>query len=738
MNTSAQNGSLRKYGQLIFLVIAFLLLTLTVLGVNYQSTQKLAEYNRALSVSNNQSALIQQLSKNLLDIELYMQVELEKQHNHVTDNPIKTTSSPSANPNQSSITLSQIPQEALYRIQEIASLRNQFDKANEVLLKGGSVQLDGLGTINIQAVSNNPLAKKYLENTSQTWEPYKGLIDSFLTGTKNGDLAAQTSQYLMEYTRLYNRPLQADASKLSALLAEQAQREVAFINQVQLAGIVTALLLFSLIAFGSLRRLTRADRELTIANQELAVANTEMSEIMASVHEGLFLVDRNLQIGSRYSGRLEEIIEQKDLAGKNLLDVIAKFRPSEDLETLQVFIDQLYNEWVVEDLITDLNPLHRINMPTQNGTEKYLDFRFFRVLINEKVERVLVSVLDTTESVKLQQSMDEQNEQESSELEMLNTILNTNPTVFSAFIKDSNRRLQEINQILKSQSHNNQRDLYDKVQLIARLIHSVKGEASSLKLRNIVATCEEFESSLRYMQNNVYLSGQDFLGLIVLLEDLFRMFDVLKSYNARLNHVIGGQHIAPEQTGVAETVNAQQDYLKQFVHDIAERSGKQADLILNGFDKVRLSETQQGQLKDIAIQILRNAVIHGIEKPEIRRQRNKSARGLLRLSLSAHADGTILFEAEDDGNGIDFEAIRKQAVNNGLVPAAEAADLDKRQLLNLMFSSGFSTADESTEDAGKGVGMDIIKTTVQELGGKLNVSTRPESYTRFSFSFPKN
>ena len=561
------------------------------------------------------------------------------------------------------------------------------------------------------------------------------MIDTFLAEVEKGKVRYESIDFLVRYTRLYNTTM-ASAQLDSA----QAYRDVAALRgkqwqYMQLAGIAMAFLLFLGIVFGALRSLLEHDKELDIAHQE-------MSEIMASVNEGLFLVDKNLNIGGQYSRRLEEIIDQKDVGNRNLLDVLSKIVPQEDLDITQTFIDQLYSDWVVEDLIADLNPLNRISYQVEDtGAQRFVDFKFFRVWVDGQIERILVSATDTTESVMLQASLDAQKEQEGRELEMLNIILNTNPTVLNSFIKGSMERLNEINQVLKT-PETKREELRSKAQYIARLVHSIKGEASSLKLNRMVDICENFEDALNIMKSSPNLTGQDFLSLVVMLEDLYRLFDVLNTYNGRIGGTANVQmtSMQPENSPEQESRHqaaAQTDYFKQFVADIAKRTHKQAQLVVSGFESNPLSDAQWARLKDITIQLLRNSVVHGIETPEIRRQRNKPEMGTLNLTLSQQADGTLLLVAEDDGNGINFEAIRNKAVALGITTAEQAAEFDQRQLLNLMFSNGFSTASEETEDAGRGVGMDIIKATIQNMGGRIGVSTAAEGYTRFSLSFPK-
>ena len=255
----------------------------------------------------------------------------------------------------------------------------------------------------------------------------------------------------------------------------------------------------------------------------------------------------------------------------------------------------------------------------------------------------------------------------------------------------------------------------------------------------MVNICEQFEEALDKMRNMQILRGQDFLQLVVMLEDLFRLFDILEGYNRRLNQgeaaSLASSIGSPSREG---SRNTNSDYFKQFVQDIAKRVGKEVTLICDGFDEGYLSANMQTKLKEIALQILRNSIVHGIENPQERRERNKPDNGIIKLTLVRMSDGSLVMEAEDDGNGINYENIRRKMIEKGLVSAEEGAKLDKRTLLNAIFSSGFSTAKEQTEDAGRGVGMDIIKANLQSMGGKISISSQPEQFTRFKFVFPKS
>lgn len=711
---------LKKYRGLLTLIGLFLLLTVGVLVFNFFITRYFTQQSQITSLATQQGVFIQQMSKNLMDVDLYIQEQLQSRQKIDASMPVDES-------DLDTISLNELPQDSLNRIKEIQTLKDNFEKSLSAFEKGG--EFDGVA---VSALTGK--AQKHVERIREIWNPYLGLIDHFISDTKSNKISAKTSDYLVDYTRLYNQTLLNETQAMANILNEHVVYRSNIVQMIIVSALAIAFLLFGLIIFGSFGQLLKSDALLERANQE-------MTEIMSSVNEGLFLVNKNLTIGSQYSKRLEEMIGQKDLANKDLLDVLSYLVSKDDLDTTKVFIDQLYSDWVVEDLIEDLNPLHRISIQNEDGNLKFLDFKFFRVWLNDKIERVLVSVNDTTESVMLQASLEAQKEQEGRELEMLNIILNTDATLLNSFIKGSLNRLNDINQVLKS-PESNKIELRSKAQYIAREIHTVKGEASSLKLHRMVTICETFEESLNTIRNLPNLSGQDFLSLVVLLDDLYRLFDILEGYGTRLGTgsntgLANETEQTPEQIA-RKFAQVQENYLKQFVTDIAARCDKKVDLTISGFDTSALTEQQWNKLKEIVIQLLRNAVVHGIELPEIRRQRNKSEIGSLKLSLREQPDGHLLLVSEDDGNGIDFNAIRSKAVALKLISQEDATTLDQRQMLNFMFSNGFSTATTETEDAGRGVGMDIIKETVQAMGGRISVATATEGYTRFSLIFPKS
>ena len=157
------------------------------------------------------------------------------------------------------------------------------------------------------------------------------------------------------------------------------------------------------------------------------------------------------------------------------------------------------------------------------------------------------------------------------------------------------------------------------------------------------------------------------------------------------------------------------------VRDLAKALGKKVNLHLEGTE-TELDRSIIEAIKDPLTHLVRNAIDHGIEPPEERAQIGKSAEGT--LILRAYQEGgQVVIEIEDDGRGIDVEKIKRKAVEKGFMTLEEAEKASEKELLSLIFKSGFSTAETVTQLSGRGVGMDVVKSNIEKLGGSIEINT---------------
>jgi chemosensory pili system protein ChpA (sensor histidine kinase/response regulator) len=173
---------------------------------------------------------------------------------------------------------------------------------------------------------------------------------------------------------------------------------------------------------------------------------------------------------------------------------------------------------------------------------------------------------------------------------------------------------------------------------------------------------------------------------------------------------------------------------RRLVTAAAAAAGKRVTLDLEG-EAVEVDAAVAEAIADPLMHLVQNAVIHGIEAPEPRRSRGKPEEGL--LLLRAYLQGRfVTVEVEDDGGGIDVEALRRQAVALGLRTATAAAALTREQAIELAFLPGLSTSPAVTQEAGRGIGMDVVRTNVTRLGGEIAIETEAGTGTRFTLKAP--
>jgi two-component system chemotaxis sensor kinase CheA len=174
--------------------------------------------------------------------------------------------------------------------------------------------------------------------------------------------------------------------------------------------------------------------------------------------------------------------------------------------------------------------------------------------------------------------------------------------------------------------------------------------------------------------------------------------------------------------------------LPRMVRDLATETGKQVALEMDGGD-VELDREMIELIRDPLTHIVRNAIDHGVEKPEARQQAGKPTAGMLRVS-ARQAGNQILIEIADDGRGIDGDALVRKALSTGIVDEEQASRLSPAQKTELIFEPGLSTAQQVTAISGRGVGMDVVRANIERIGGIVEVDSRLGAGVRFVLKVP--
>lgn len=172
----------------------------------------------------------------------------------------------------------------------------------------------------------------------------------------------------------------------------------------------------------------------------------------------------------------------------------------------------------------------------------------------------------------------------------------------------------------------------------------------------------------------------------------------------------------------------------RIVRDLALACGKKIRFEMEGQD-TELDKTLLEAIRDPLTHMVRNAVDHGIEPPDVRKSRGKPEEGRLRM-VAFHEGGKVIVEITDDGGGIDVARVREKAIQNNLVTQDAAGRLSKQEVLQLIFLPGFSTAERVTQFSGRGVGMDVVRTNIEKIGGTVDLDSSPEHGTTIRTKIP--
>jgi two-component system chemotaxis sensor kinase CheA len=626
-----------------------------------------------------------------------------------------------------------------------------------------------------------PIAGAHAPKLTQQWEHARTDIGALLALESGPAGPAQMSEALRQARRDL-RQLDAELAPVATQLQADTGREASDLRLLLFMGLGAGAFLTSIVIM-----LMAARR---LQDSSLRDARQQTADILRTVQDGLFLINRDLRIGTSYSGAMEHLFQRRDLAGLPFEKLLSDIVSEKTLATALKFVRVLWLDRTNEKLVRSINPLGEVEIHLDTGDGKFdtrfLQFEFHRVRSEGQIAHLLVAVSDVTARVELARELQSSQSKAQAQLDTLLGILHIDPTQLASFLSDSNAAMKMINSVLREPARD-EGAFRNKLDTLFRQAHSVKGEAAALGLSSIESRAHSFEDDLRALREKPGLSGNDFLPLVLKLDDLMTHLQSINDVVMRLSRLqgassetvyaaspssipelpaargTGGTALNRTMTAGGTAVNralsaeaaaaaaraataatpaaaAGNDgglggALQQLATRIAGEQGKQAQVECTGFDAI--PEEYRRAVKDVAIQAVRNAVVHGIEPEDVRQAVGKSPQGIIRLnfrSLGA-ADGYKL-SIEDDGRGLAVGRIKQVAVQRGLLTPEQAITISPKQMYALLFQPGFSTAETITKDAGRGVGMNVIAELMQQIGGRVGIATAEGRYTRIAVTLP--
>ena len=684
--TPALGGiSFGKYREIIIAVGFFLLFDLGVLILNFYTSFQIAEDAVGINLSGRQRMLSQRTAKALLAVETARAKGLP----------------------------------ASAELDELKNAVRLFDVSLKGFQNGATVP-GGDGKPVLLNAAEGPKAAEILRKAQDIWTPYQAVLAPVLAGTQSdADLATA-----VDYARASNLKLLGLMNELTTALEAVASQRANNLRLVQTVGIVLALLNFAFILFKFLRRLRTSDAAIEAATEE-------NREILTSVREGLFLITPDFKLGSQVSKSSSVLFGQPLAPGNDFFALLTPLLSAGDLADARSYVELLFSPHVKEALVQGINPLSEVQVAMKDrlgqDSTRHLAFQFNRVQAGGGVRHLLVTVQDISQRIELERKLQGERQRAQQEFAMLLRAFDADPAMLRQFVERTESGLLEVNDLLRGASDRpDEMSVTKNLDQAARRVHAFKGDAATLGLDTLAQQAHSFESALQRVKNSG-ATGESLLALPVLLADLLTKVASLKSLTG-LNRDV----TVPAREAAESTTQA----LASLAQKVAEDSGKQVQSLVRLAGLADVGLERQNLVREIAVQLVRNAVVHGIESPTVRRAANKSTEGKVEVEL-AQGESEWTLTVRDDGAGLSAARIRQRLLDLKWYTPSQLDSFDDRQIVAHIFKPGFSTVQGSADlHAGRGVGLDLVQANVQKLGAQLLLASTPGQFCEMKIRFP--
>jgi len=669
---------LGKYRDLLFAILLFIVLDLGILFFNFFASIQLERDASRINAAGELRMLTQQITKSLLTLQVEKKGGL----------PIQTS-------------MAQLNQGTGAFVQGLAALKGSMTKDSEFTIFG--LNPDDL--------------RDTLKKLEREWTPLEESIQPVIAVTEP---TMEDTEIAVTKAVARNIRLMALSDDLATGVEAAAKTKTGRMRQIQVVAIVLALINFVYIVFKFLRRLNASDR---IAE----AARRETDDILQTVSEGLLLVKADGSIGTQLSASVHRLFMREIKPGEDFRRLLDSLLTKERAEEAHSYLDLLFDPKVKPTLLTQLDPLKEVQIRASGDTSakiQFVTFQMTQVREAGRVKELLVTVFDVTQKVGLERELAATQEAAKSDVDDLIRVLEQEPLLLQEFLLGARSRLADLNQAMRAVGR--QPEAYQAlVDDAARLVHGIKGEGAALSLTAVSRQAHVMENALAPLLKRRDLSGED---LIPVVFELSRVQDQVE----RLHRVfprIGKLAVAASKNE-PRLMDAMVDNLRSLSQRVALSLGKQVRLTAN-VDEMTLPADVERVLREALPQLVRNAVVHGIELPSEREKLSKPPVGELRLDIGRAEDGLIEVTVSDDGRGIAVPEVRRRMAQL----RTDSAQFTDSQVLGFIFDPHFSTASEVTEHAGRGVGLSLVRQIAEKAGAKLRVMTRPNVSTQFVLKF---
>jgi len=499
---------------------------------------------------------------------------------------------------------------------------------------------------------------------------------------------------------------------------------------------------------GDLDCLTGIQGQFIDVTKEVELSQS-VEDLLNNAGEGFLSFCSSYKVQEKYSRACANIFGQ-EIASKDILELLFPLEEDKSKrESQKDTLDLIFSE------LTEFDILREVFVNEVYVNEKWLkiDYRWIPKSESNSENRMMLIISDITKEKDLESKLEEDEARQEAILKVVSD-------------RDGYIDMQlEVKAIFSQADEELNKDLKDiDSNALFRFFHTIKGGSAVYSFKHIVEVAHELENDLEPVRSGEVTLTSEHLN--ILKEEASKLRNTFEESIQEMNKLLGINNSEEKKYNVTHSkmdkmiedlkLNIPREYLehidkfeskvkkeeigpvlhkyKNTMLNLAETLGKNIDVVIEGED-IEVDKERLGPLFNGLIHLVRNSVDHGIEDNEMRSMSGKNKNGQIRVK--AHDDKMdLVLTFEDDGGGVDADAVKRSALEKGIINQSWIDEASEQDIVKLIFHPGFSTKQEITDVSGRGVGMDAVKVCVEELDGVVDIDSRLGEGTTFTIRIP--
>lgn len=485
----------------------------------------------------------------------------------------------------------------------------------------------------------------------------------------------------------------------------------------------------------------------TMGFEDMADLTHHMEDILSDLKEGVLSADHyTVDVLFKCLDRIQEMVEKIESGRTEHTDYSELITTLENIRSGNLEAAAV-NEAVVKEATVEVKPICQNQVDQDFGFNDYdvtvlkealsRGFRIYYLVVGVdsgclmKAVRSFMVFKVLEEDGEIMKSLPSAQDLEEGKFdEEFSLVL-----ISKSSLEDINQRLNSISEIKVNQSREVEiaalQHGEDTVEAIVEdqvQAGEVSGIQKTTKIRpKVRVDIEKLDEMMNLVGELVMHKGRlEQIGLVSRINELNETVEQVDRITTELQSVVMKVRMVP----IEQVFNR----FPRMVRDLARDLHKEIDFVMEG-KETELDRTVIDEIGDPLVHLLRNAIDHGIELPEVRAQKGKPQRGTVRIRAK-HEGNNVFIEVEDDGAGIDIQRVIDKAIDKGIILAKDVEFMSNEETYRLLFSPGFSTAAAITDVSGRGVGLDVVKSKMEGIGGEISIDSKPGRGTRFTIKLP--